>query len=344
MKKLEVSGVMGTIIVFLVIVCIQLPALAQSDIMIKLNNLKPKDYPTKTIEVLIPYSPGGSSDVTARIIAKHLERYVDTSCVVVNKTGGGGLIGHTYFANQAENDGYTIGALTQSFLSDEILKAKGRWSYKNTQALAYIHTQNIGWGVSTKGPLKDKSIKEVIDMAKEKPNTLKVSIVSGITHDFILQTVEMASGAKFIGVPFQGGRPGVVAMLGGHVDIATDFYADLKSHLEAGEAKMLAISGTARSSDIPEIPTFNEVLGVDYINWATYRFVFVPKGVQRDRVNFLKAAIDAVLHDPEFIQDFKKLGYGVNEKYMTIQEVQDQVDRLYKSFKDFFIKTGAVSE
>lgn len=316
----------------------------QIDGKAKLRALKPKDFPTQPIEFVVVYSAGGSADLAARILAKNIEKYIDNRCIVVNKTGGGGFIGHTYLATQAKNDGYTLGVLTQSYMTDEILKSKGKWSYRNLEAIGFIHMDNCMWIVTTSGLLKDKSIKDVISMAKQEPNKIKLAIVPEMTFQFLAESVEFATGAKFIQVPFQGAAPGIVAMLGGHVDIATSFYAEFRSHLEAGKVRVLAVSGTKRSPYLPDIPTFNESLGVTNIIWSTWRFVFVPRGTPEDRVRYLEAAVDMALHDPECINEFNQMGIRVGELYLNARESQKMVDQLYSTFRDFFIKTGRVSQ
>jgi len=335
-----------SVVLFLVLFAIlSLPFMAfgQGDAKAKLKVLKPKDFPAQPIEFVVVYAPGGSADLAARILAKHVEKYIENRCIVVNKTGGGGLIGHTYLATQAKNDGYTVGVLTHSYMTDEILKAKGKWSYRNMEAIGYVHLDNCTWIVTTTGPMKDKSIKDVIAMAKQEPGKIKLAIVPEMTFEFLAENVEMATGAKFVRVPFQGAGPGNVALLGGHVDIATSFYAEYKSHLEAGKVKVLAVSGTKRSAYLPEIPTFNEALGVKDIIWSTWRFVFVPKGTPADRVRYLEAAVDAALRDPEAVKEFDNMGIKVGERYMTAKEGQEEVDRLHETFKDFFAKTGRIS-
>ena len=198
---------------------------------------KPKDYPTQPIEFVVAFPAGGGMDFTARILAKHVEKYIDSRIIVVNKPGGGGLIGNTYLATQAANDGYTVGIPSTGILSDDLLKAKGAWSYKNLQALAFITEEPVTWIVSTAGPLKDATVKDVIDGAKQKPDTLKVAVIPDISFQWLAETVEMYTGGRFIIVPYQGGQPRITAMLGGHVDFATGYLPEYKGLLEAGKVE-----------------------------------------------------------------------------------------------------------
>ncbi len=315
-----------------------------SDLKAKLKEMKPKDFPTQPIEFTVVYPAGGGMDVTARILAKYVEKYMESRVIVVNKTGGGGLIGHTYLATQAKNDGYTVGINATGFLSDELLRSKGGWSYKSMEPLNFINDEPLTWIVSTSGPLKDKSLQHVIDLAKEKPETIKVAIVPDISFQWLVESIQLSYGGKFIMVPFQGGQPGVTSMLGGHVDIASGYLPEYKGLLEAGKVRVLAQSGNERSPFLKDVPTFNEVLNRDDILWQVWRYSAVPKGTPKDRMKYLAAAIDAALHDPECIKDYDKAGVKVGIKYMDGEQSDAQLEKIYKTYRDFFIKTKRISQ
>ncbi len=333
-------------LVFLVVAaitgCFCFSVSAQTDYKTKLKNMKPKDYPNQPIELVVIAPPGGGMDVTARILAKYMEQYISNRCVVANRAGGAGFIGHTYLATQAKNDGYTIGILGNNFVTDDLLRAKGKWNYKDMEALAFINDDPVTWVVMSQGPLKGKSLKDVIDMAKQKPNTIKLAMSPDMHFQFLEEQVELVSGGKYIPVPFQGGKPAVVAMLGGHIDVATGFLPEYKSYLDSGEVRVLGT--TDRGDFFPNVPTFNEVLGVDNIIWSMWRFAAVPKGIARDRSQYLEAAFDAVLHDPDCIKEFKNMGSPIGIKYMNAKQTSTELDRQYRIFKEFFTKSGRIAK
>ena len=319
-------------------------AFAQSDWKAKLNAVKPKDYPAQPIELVVAFPAGGGMDVTARILAKYVEKYTESRIIVVNKPGGGGVIGNTYLATQAKNDGYTVGVISSGILSDDLLKSKGAWSYKNLDSLAFINEEPVTWIVSTSGVLKDKSVRDIIEVAKQKPETLKVAVIPDIAFQWLAESVEIYSGGKFIIVPFQGGQPGVTAMLGGHVDFATGYLPEYKGLLDAGKVKAVAQTGSERSSYLPNVPTFNEVLKLDNVRWSVFRYAAVPKGTSKERMNFLAAAIDAALHDPECIKDYDKAGLKVGGKFLGGKQNDEMLESIYKNYRDFFIKTKRISQ
>jgi tripartite-type tricarboxylate transporter receptor subunit TctC len=338
MKKMVVF-LCAALIVFSVVTV----AYAQVDAKQKLKAIKPKDFPEKPISFVVVYPAGGGMDVTARILAKYVEKYIDNRVIVENRTGGNGIIGEAYLASQAKNDGYTVGIVCGGYIwQDDLLRAKGKWSCLDLQALAYIDEDPNTWIVSTKGPLKDKSLKEVIELAKQKPDTISVAIGVDTTPEFLVQDVEMTSGAKFVKVPFQGGAPGVVAMLGGHIDIAGYYYNEYKSQLEAGNVKVLGQAGAERAPYLPDTPTFNEALGTNHIVWGVWRYAAVPKGTPPERARYLEEAILAALHDPDCIKDYEKIGSIVGAKYMNAEQTGQEVEKLYRATRDFLIKTGRI--
>lgn len=320
------------------------PLYGQTDAKAKLKAMKPKDFPVQPIEVIVVYPAGGTMDLAARVLAKYLEEYTENRCIVINKTGGGGLIGHTFVATQAKNDGYTIAVLSSGFVQHGLLSAKGSWSIENVDAMAFLNIDNVFWWISTSGSLKNKSGKDVLTIAKEKPNELKIGIVPEMTFQFLLEDVEMTSGAKFISVPFQGSPPSLVAVLGGHVDIATAFLGESRGHLEAGKIRPVAAAGIERSFYLKDVPTFNEILGESHINWATWRFVAAPKGMPRDRFRYLEAAIDAALHDTKCIEDFEKAGMKVGLKYTNAAKTEEDLRKLSDEYKAFFTRTGRITK
>jgi putative tricarboxylic transport membrane protein len=328
-----------------VAVTIGLPAAAsaQGDVKAKLRALKPADYPTQPIEFVVVYPAGGGMDVTGRLLAKYVERYIDHRVIVQNKTGGAGLIGHTYLASQAKNDGYTVGVLSPNVWIDEMLRAKGRWSHRDLTPLSYINEDPVTWAVLADGPFKDRSVKEIVAQAREKPGTVRVSMAPDGSFQFVAEAIEMGTGARFVKVPFQGGAPGVTAMLGGHVDVATAYYAEYRGQLEAGKVRIVTVASEKRSPHFPNVPTFDEALGTRGVVWTAWRYAAVPKGVAADRFQYLHAAIDAALHDKELIEEYRKMGVDAG-KTLTAAETSAQVDRFHADYREFLTKTGRIGK
>src|SRR5262249_29090974 len=177
--------------------------------------IKPKDFPTQPIEYVVVYPAGGGMDVTARLLAKYVEKATGDKILVNNRTGGAGMVGHTYLATQAKPDGYTVGVLANLVWGDAMLRAQGKWAYTDLEPIGYLNSDALTWVGPTEGPLKGKSLKEILQIAKEKPGTIRIATVPGSMWEYLVEQIEAASGAKFLRVPFQGGGAGINALVGG---------------------------------------------------------------------------------------------------------------------------------
>ena len=211
----------------LVFALLSAPVAAQSDPKAEIAKLKPKDFPSQPIEFTVVYPAGGGMDVSARLLAKQVESLSGDRIIVNNRTGGAGMVGHSYLATQAKPDGYTVGVIASLLWGDAMLRAQGRWAYTDLEPIAYVNSDALIWVGSTEGPYKGMSIKDIVSAAKEKPNTIRVAIVPGSMWEYILDQIEANSGAKFLRVPFQGGGAGITALLGdrpvGLVQILREF-------------------------------------------------------------------------------------------------------------------------
>jgi tripartite-type tricarboxylate transporter receptor subunit TctC len=146
------------------------PAAAQTgDAKAELVKLKPNDFPTAPIEYTVVYPAGGGMDVTARLLAKYVEKWSDHRIIVNNRTGGAGMVGHAYLATQAKPDGYTVGIIANLMWGDAMLRAQGRWTYSDLEPIGYLNSDALTWVGPTEGPYKDMSVKQLVETAKDKP-------------------------------------------------------------------------------------------------------------------------------------------------------------------------------
>ena len=311
-----------------------------AEIRARLAASKPADYPTQPIEFVVVYPAGGGMDVTARLLAKYVEKYAGHRVIVVNKTGGAGFIGHTYLATQAKADGYTVGILANGAWTDAMLKAKGKWSHKNFEAVAFVNYAPVTWIASTEGRFKDKTLKDVVATIKSEPGTVKIAVVPSISFEFLAEQVETLAGGKVVKVPFQGGAPGVTALLGGHVDVATGFLSEYRGHLDAGKVKVLAAAAEQRAPDMPQVPTFNETLDAKHLVWSAWRFAAVPRGVPTARKGYLEAVLAAALRDPELQAEYQKTGSIVDNPYANAAAVDAAIEKSATLERQFFTTTG----
>ena len=319
------------------------PAAAQSEAELKAQvaKLKPKDVPTQPIEITVVYPAGGGMDINARLVQKYFEKYTGEKAIVNNRTGGAGMIGHTWLATQAPKDGHAVGVIASLVFGDAFIRAQGKWSLDDLEPITFLNNEGMNFVVATDGPYKDRSMKDILELAKAKPNTLRMTVVPNTSWDTMISHVERLSGAKFLRVPFQGGLPGITALIGGNVDVGIGFYGEIRGNLDGGKLKHLAVSGTGRAPFAPDSPTLNEMLGAKDITYGAIRWVTVPKGVPADRKAWLEAAFRAATSDPELQAEFKKLGTVPNPQ-MTTPQLVDFLKAAAAAERETLVKTGQI--
>lgn len=301
--------------------------------------LKPKDFPTQPIDITVVYPAGGGMDINARLVGKFFDKWTGQSHVVNNRTGGAGLVGHTYLATQAKNDGYTVGVIANLMFADALLRSQGRFQPSDFEPIAYLNADGLNLVVNATGPFKDKSFKEILEQAKAQPNTVRITNVPGSMYEYMIEQLETVSGARFLKVPFQGGAPGIAALLGNNVDVAIAFLGEVRGHLDGKRVVPVAVT-TAERSPFVAVPTLNEILGRNDVVWQATRWVALPKGVAKDRKDYLAAAFQAAAADPELQEEFRKIGAIPSTAFDTTEKVAAQIKKLEDLEREFFKASG----
>lgn len=319
------------------------PAMASDDIAAKLAQLKPEGFPSEVIEINVVYPAGGGMDLNARILARVFERITGDSVVVNNRTGGAGLVGHSYLASQAPNDGHTVGVIANLVFADSMIRSEGAWTYENLDPIAYLNSDGLILVINSQGPMAEMSLAEILEKAKSEPGTIRITNVPGSMYEYMIEQLEAETGASFLKVPFQGGAPGVAALLGNNVDIGIAFLGEVRSHMDGDRLRPVAVSGGERSPFV-DAPTLNEVLNTDDVVWQATRWVTLPKGVDPARKAYLAAAFIAAAADEETQKEFQALGTTVNTSYTTPEAVAEHVNRLADLERTFFESTGRLEK
>jgi len=303
-----------------------LPAVS-AETKARLAALKPKDFPSRPIELMVAYGAGGGMDVHTRLLAKYLTAYTDQNFLVVNKAGASGLIGHTHIASQARNDGYTLGVLSSNFWADSVQRAGGKWTYKDIDPIAFYNSEPLGWVVLNAGPHGKKGLKDLVDLAKSRPGEISAAMSDGSPTAYLMVQVEQATGTRFNRVPFQGGKQAITNMLGGHIDVSYGYLGEYQALMKEGRVRPLAFTAAARTAVLPEVPTFNELLGVDNIVWDAFRFVAAPKGMPTDRKAWIEAVMQTVISDPALRQEVEARGGSIVPSLNSAAKLTEEIDR-----------------
>jgi len=268
-----------------------------------------QNYPNRPLTFVVPWGAGGGTDTTARYFATMLEKELGQPVNVVNRTGGGGVVGHSAIA-QAPADGYTIGMITVeiSMMHWQGLTDLNPASYT---PLALVNADPAGFTV--RADSQWKSVKEVLDYAKANPGKLKASGTGqgGIWH---LALAGLMNDAKIPQtaipwVPSNGAAPAMQDLAAGGVDVVTCSLPEARALIEAGKARPLAVMDSKPSQLFPNVPTMKQAAGSDW-TVSAWRGIAGPKGLPKDVETKLVAAIKKIWDSKEFKDFASSKGYG----------------------------------
>jgi tripartite-type tricarboxylate transporter receptor subunit TctC len=309
-----------------------------------LRRSKPADFPARPIELVVTYPAGGGMDITARILARHVEKAIGHPVIVQNRAGAGGLVGATWLATQAPADGHVVGILASNFWGDAILRSEGKWSYRDMEPIAFVNYDPLTWIVNTAGPFGRVGLKEILAAARERPGTVRLAASENSPSGFLARQLEDATGAKFTTVMYQGGRQALTDLLGQHIDVSFGYLGEYVGHLQAGQVKAVGVASPARVALLKDTPTFDEVLGSPGNVWDAFRFAAVPKGTPVDRKAWLERAFHAALSGPEIAGEYAKLGATADRTLSNGRLTADEIERRVAQEIAFYKKIGRLPQ
>lgn len=275
------------------------------------------DYPERPIQLIVPWAAGGGSDAAARGIAAALEKELGTTINVVNRPGGGGVVGHTAMAS-ARPDGYTLGFITGEL---NMLHWQGltKITREDFTPLALTNYDYAGVQISAAAPYQ--GVGELLAAIKEKPKgTFSASGtgMGGIWHvafaGLLLDQGIAPDHVRWI--PSQGAAPAMVELAAGNLEIVPSSVPEARSMIDAGKAKGLAVLSPERNPAFPNIPTIKESIGSDY-SLGEWRGVAGPKGMDPAVVEKLGTALEAAYKSDTYQQYMSKQGFGMEWRNPT---------------------------
>ena len=271
-------------------------------------------WPDRPVTVIVPYAAGGGTDATGRILATMLEKEFGKPFNVANRTGGGGVVGHSAIA-AAPPDGYTIGIMTFE-ISTYAHMGQAPVSYRDFTPIALYNFDPASFHVRTDSPWK--TAKDAIAAIKAEPTKYKMSGGGGVGGSWHLATAGLflklgIDPMKVAIVPSNGAAPGMQELVAGGVDFIPCSVPEARPMIDAGRARSLYVQGTSRIPAFPDIPTVKEAIGTDHIGGA-WRAVVGPKGMPPDVVAKLTAAIEKIHQSKEFREFMNSRGFGLDWK------------------------------
>ena len=270
------------------------PALAQSD------------YPSKPVRIVVPFAAGGTTDITARVIADELTKAMKQSFVVDNKGGAGGNIGAAEVARAAP-DGYTflMGTPGTQAINQFLYPKMPYDTAKDFAPVSFVvRVPNV---LVVNPSLGAKNLKELIAIAKAKPGSLSYgSPGNGTTGHLSTELFKSGASIFVTHIPYRGSGPMLVDLMGGQVQLAIDNLPSAMPHIKAGKLVALGVTSEKPSAQLPDVPPIASLLpGYAAESWFV---LMAPVGTPPAIVNKVSAEVDKILKKPEIIERFKGLG------------------------------------
>jgi tripartite-type tricarboxylate transporter receptor subunit TctC len=276
-----------------------------------------QDYPSKPVQMIVPFPAGGPADIVARLYSQHLAADLGQGVVVLNRDGAGGSIG-TAAAARSAPDGYTLvfGTTSTMVVNPLVMKNVPYDFWKDFALIGLI--ANAPHLLAVREGLPAKSAAELVALAKQSPG--KYTIASSGPGTIVQMAAELlrhATGADLLVVPFKGGQPATMALLSGDVDMIVNDLTALKGHLASGKLRALAIAHSARLKPLPDVPTFAE-LGIPGVVSSTWWGIGAPVKTPAPIRARLRAANAKIINDADYVG--KLAGMAVEPLAMTPEQ------------------------
>ena len=269
-----------------------------------------QQYPERPVTVVVPFTPGGSSDITARTVAAKMQESLNQTFIIDNKPGANGGLGGKFVAN-AKPDGYTlfVGSIGVFAINPVLYKDLGYDPRKDYDLLSVaVRTPNA---LVTRADFPANNVAEFIDYLKKNPN--KVSFASSGTGSSDHLTAALfwqKTGTSGIHVPYKGGSAAHMDLIAGNTDVSFQNLGSITQHVKGGKMKLLAVTSEKRDPTVPNVPTLSEagVPGIEVYSWQAF---VAPKGLPQNVKARLQPALISAIKHPDVVKKFNELGFEV---------------------------------
>lgn len=299
------------------------------------------DYPNRAVDIVVPFAPGGGADNFFRAVRGGLAKEFNVPTNIVNRAGGGGVVGASFVAN-SRADGYTLAGLELlTHLTAKIISPKtvSYEAIKDFKPLAHFAYEPLLLVV--RSDLEAKTIEDLIAYAKKNPGKLLAGTSGlGTQNRLNLELLKVATGTNIRFVTFASGGETTTNLLGGHVDlICGNTVTASRSHIKAGKIRALAVFTPNRLPEFPDVPTTKEK-GLASVNVNMAYGILGPKELPPEVVDRVSRSARAALTSAEVTANLNKLGYIL--EYLTPQQLEEQMNKDYGLLADVAKKAGLI--
>ena len=300
-----------------------------------------QNYPAKPIRMVIPFPPGGGTDILGRLVAQKLTEANKWNIVPDNKAGAGGTLGITEAA-KGKPDGYDM------VMGQKDNLVVGPWLYKSlpwNPTQDFVAVAHVAWTpviIATGVNSKYKTLADVVAAAKAAPDTVTYgSPGNGTTIHLAGDQFEKAAGVKLRHIPYKGSNPAMLDALAGNVDLLVSSVPSAMGQIKAGKLRPLAVTSAKRSTSLPDVPTIAES-GYKGFDISTWYGLLMPAGTPKAQVDTVNAAVNKLLATPEM----QKAVYdqGAEPQAMTAEAFGKQLNNDYHLWEKIVRDAGVKIE
>ena len=294
-------------------------------------------YPTRPIRVVVPYTPGGITDVLTRLVMNEVGKDVNQTMIIDNRPGANSIVGVEIVA-KANPDGYTLTSVIPAHTANQTLYPKLPYdSLKSFAPISLLGTAPLI--VCVANSLPAKNVKDLIDLAKAKPGQLSfASSGVGAAAHLTTELFMLTTGVKMVHVPYKGTAPALLDLSGGQVQFMMDTPLSLLPHARAGKIRAIAMAADKRAAVAPDVPTLIEQ-GVKVVG-GTWVGILAPAGTPRDVVNTLNRSIANVVKRQDIHDKIVQVGIDPvgNSPEEFTQFLRDEIAKWGKVIKAANVK------
>jgi len=296
-------------------------------------------WPSKPLRIIVPFAPGGVTDMVSRVMAQGLTAELGQTVIVENRAGASGIPG-AEAAAKADPDGHTLmmGNISTLAINAAVFEKLPYDPQKSFAPISMVARQPLLVAVHPSVPAK--SIDELVKLGKAKPNSLNFGS-AGASLRLATEAFNQATGLKMTHVPYKGSGPAMTDLIAGHIEVLFDAFSSLYPFVQEGKVRALAITSAKRSPLAPELPTLTE-LGLPKVDVTSWQAIVVPAGVPPAASARLVDAVHKVLAKPAIQAQLAK--QGVEPVSSTPQELASYADAEMKRWKAVAIAAGIKPE
>lgn len=283
-----------------------------------------RGYPSRPVELVVPYAPGGYTDTTARIIANSAEKYLGQPLVAVNKAGASAAIGVRYMLQGGPNGYRIIWDISTPGITGKLTIKDYPFSLEDLEIIAALSRSDRVLVAHADAPFD--TLEELFEYSRQNPGTVRYgSSGTGTLGHLTAEQLRDVAGVEWVHIPHSGNAAALAALAGGHIELVSAQPTDVLPHVEAGTVKPLVVS--SRVPEFPDVPTLDEL---GYGTWEGDQLyaLAAPKGTPKEIMEYLENVFRQVSEDEEFIANMARVGARV------VFVPGEETTRIYRERRD----------